>query len=79
MQLGLQSLEMEAAKVYKGVLYSTRSVFLYSALGSINKCSFAQEERTHANESFRHAQREGNIYGGLDDMLPKVVTGRSPV
>lgn len=53
--------------------------FLYSALGSINKCSFAQEERIHANESFRHAQREGNIYGRLDDMLPKVVTGRSPV
>ena len=53
--------------------------FLYLALGSINKCSFAQEERTHANEIFRHSQREVNIYGGLDDMLPKVVPGWSPV
>ena len=33
MQLGLQSPEMEAAKVYKGVLYSTRSFFSVLGLG----------------------------------------------
>lgn len=32
-QLGLQSPEMEAAKVYKGVLYSTRSFFSVLSLG----------------------------------------------
>lgn len=81
MQLGLQSLEMEAAKVAKGVLYSTRSVFLYSALGVSAIIFFGRQKkrRTHANESFRHAQRGKEIFMVGLDMLPKVVTGRSPV